>query len=164
MRLILTRRRNLELGTNANEVDRLEAQLEDLDLERTVKIIRELVVMHHDDPNFSFEMLEKMIHFLHTPSILESPDKYPELIRTMKLEATLATENSPYAEVRANVDPTDDPEMPCSTIRAWTIGICFSCIGSFIDNLFAFRYPSISIGVNVAQLCACECDSFLLSL
>ena len=130
--------------------------MNDLSLERTLNIIRELYDMHRDDLNFPHDMLQKMEEFLHHEAVLQNPDKYPELVYAMKLEATLATQNSPYAEVRANVDPTDDPDMACSTIRAWVIGIAFSLGGSFIDNLFAFRYPSISIGVNVAQLCACE--------
>ena len=66
-------------------------------------------------------------------------------------EALLATTNSPYVEVRANVDPDDDPAMPVSTVRAWFIGVVFCCAGTFIDTLFAFRQPSISVGVNVAQ-------------
>ncbi len=44
--------------------------------------------------------------------------------------------------------------MPVSTVRAWFIGFVFCCAGTFIDTLFAFRQPSISVGVNVAQLLA----------
>lgn len=32
-------------------------------------------------------------------------------------------EDSPYAEVRASVSNIDDPEMPCLTLRMWTIGM-----------------------------------------
>ncbi|KJX98550.1 opt oligopeptide transporter like protein [Zymoseptoria brevis] len=73
----------------------------------------------------------------------------------------LATENSPYAEVRAVADPTDDPNMPCSTLRAWFLGIIFCCFGVFIDTLFAFRYPNISVSANVAQLVAYPAGTFL---
>lgn len=146
----------MELGTNEEEVERLEAALETMTLERTIVIITDLAEMHRDDQNFPGDMLKEMTAFLANPDIAANPDKYPGVVRAMKMEAILATENSPYAEVRANVDPTDDPTMPVSTIRAWFIGIIFCIIGSFIDNLFAFRNPSISIGVNVAQLVACE--------
>lgn len=127
-----------------------------MSLERVITIVKELVLMHRDDPNFSGALLQNMDDFLADPSIVANPDKHLELIRAMKLEAILSTENSPYAEVRANVDPTDDPSLPVSTIRAWVIGIVFSMVGCFIDNLFAFRNPGIGIGTNVAQLVACE--------
>ncbi|KZV69639.1 OPT superfamily oligopeptide transporter [Peniophora sp. CONT] len=130
-------------------------------LERTIVIITDLAEMHRDDQNFSGDMLTEMMDFLVNPDIAANPEKYPAVVRAMKMEAILATENSPYAEVRANVDPTDDPTMPVSTIRAWFIGIIFCVIGSFIDNLFAFRNPSISIGVNVAQLVAYPVGTFL---
>lgn len=110
--------------------------------------------MHESDPNFSGETLNQMQDFLANPPTSDSADN--ETLRLMKLEVLLATENSPYAEVRANVDPTDDPSLPCSTLRAWFIGIVFCCIGTAVDTLFAFRYPSISISSNVAQLVACE--------
>jgi hypothetical protein len=149
--------RNLEIGTTQDELDHLEDSVSTLSMERTVAIITELVLMHRDDPNFSGTVMQDMIDFLADPSIAASPDKYPDVVKAMKIEAILATENSPYVEVRANVDATDDPDMPQSTIRAWFIGIFFSICGSFIDNLFAFRNPGISIGTNVAQLLACEC-------
>lgn len=88
--------------------------------------------------------------------VLANPDKYHELIREMKIESIMATENSPYLEVRANVDPTDDPTTPVMTFRVLFIGTIFCGAGSFIDTLFGYRYPAISVGANVAQLLACE--------
>ncbi|WVQ66274.1 OPT family small oligopeptide transporter [Kwoniella botswanensis] len=152
---------HLELGTSEEEAERLEAIYNTMTLERTMKIIRELVQMHRDDPNFSGALLEDMNSFVNNPDIIASPDKHTQVITAMKMEAVLATENSPYVEVRANVDPTDDPDMPASTIRAWAIGVVFCIIGSFIDNLFAFRNPAISIGTNVAQLVAYPLGVFL---
>jgi predicted lipoprotein len=67
--------------------------------------------------------------------ILDNPEKHQEIIWEMKLEAALITNNSPYAEVRAVVDNKDDPSTPCSTIRAWTIGIFFSVILAFINQV-----------------------------
>lgn len=72
----------------------------------------------------------------------------------MKLEAALITNNSPYSEVRAVVDNKDDPDMPCSTIRAWTIGVFFSIFLAFVNQLFSIRQPPINIESNVAQLLA----------
>jgi OPT family small oligopeptide transporter len=83
----------------------------------------------------------------------------------MKLEAALITNNSPYAEVRAVVDNTDDTSTPCSTIRAWVIGLIFSVLLAFINQLFSVRQPPITVMANVAQLLAYPagklCDTFL---
>lgn len=121
-----------------------------------MQIIQQLYLIHENDQNFPRPTLERMQEFLQSPQIMDTPDKYPELVREMKIEAILATSNSPYLEVRANVDPTDDPTMPSLTFRVFIIGTIFAAIGSFIDTLFGFRQPAISIGPNVAQLIACE--------
>lgn len=99
-----------------------------------------------------------MEELLRNPDVLANPERYPELIHEMKVEAILATENSPYLEVRANVDPTDDQSMPSLTFRVLLIGSVFSAVGSFIDTLFGYRYPAVYIGANVAQLLACEAN------
>lgn len=86
--------------------------------------------------------------------LFENPDKHGALIAEMKLEAALITNNSPYAEVRAVVDNHDDPSTPCSTVRAWAIGLFFSFFLAFINQLFSIRQPIISIEANVVQLLA----------
>lgn len=108
------------------------------------------------DQNFPGSALERMNNFLDNPDVLERPEKHQELIDEMKMEAILSTENSPYAEVRAVVDPDDDPTMPSLTIRVWIIGCIFSCAGSFIDSFFLMRNPPVYIGANVAQLLSCK--------
>ena len=110
--------------------------------------------VHERDPNFPHSVLLRIQEFLENEDIMENPEKHEELIHEMKVEAALITNNSPYSEVRAVVDNTDDPSTPCSTIRAWVIGIFFSVILAFINQLFSIRQPSISIEANVAQLLA----------
>ena len=44
--------------------------------------------------------------------------------------------------------------MPCSTIRAWVIGVFFSCCVAFINGFFEIRQPPIAVGANVPQLLA----------
>jgi hypothetical protein len=61
--------------------------------------------------------------------ITDNPEKHLEIIHEMKMEALLSTENSPYLEVRANVDPTDETDLPVLTFRVLVIGSCFSAIG-----------------------------------
>ena len=78
----------------------------------------------------------------------------------MKIQAALITSNSPYAEVRAVVDNHDDPTLPVSTLRAWAIGIFFSCCISFINSFFDVRLPSISVIATVPQLLAYPVGKF----
>jgi hypothetical protein len=112
--------------------------------------------MHKHDQNFPEATLVKMQQFLDDPDMSDNGGKNSELVHEMKLEAVLATENSPYVEVRANVDATDDPSMPSFTLRVWVIGILFSGAGAFINQLFSIRQPAVQIPANVAQLLACE--------
>lgn len=62
-------------------------------------------------------------------------------------------EDSPYAEVRVAVRNYDE-DVPCNTIRAWTIGMFMVCIGSAVNTLFSLRNPTISLGVLIAQIIA----------
>lgn len=48
-------------------------------------------------------------------------------------------------QVRAVVSSVDDPSIPCSTIRAWVIGLFFACTGAVINQLFSLRYPRIEV-------------------
>jgi OPT family small oligopeptide transporter len=113
-----------------------------------------VLVIHENDPNFPHAVLQKIKEFLGNEAIFDNPEKHEDLIYEMKLEAALITNNSPYAEVRAVVDNHDDVNVPCSTIRAWVIGLAFSAILGFINQLFSIRQPTITVLANVAQLLA----------
>ncbi|KAK1781730.1 OPT oligopeptide transporter protein-domain-containing protein [Copromyces sp. CBS 386.78] len=62
-------------------------------------------------------------------------------------------ENSPYPEVRAAV-PNFDQDLPCNTIRAWTIGLSLILLGASMNTIFSLRAPSISLGSLIAQIIA----------
>jgi hypothetical protein len=81
--------------------------------------MKKVLKIHDSDPNFPVLILRKIEEFLGNEDVFENPEKHSDLIDEMKTEAALITGNSPYAEVRAVVDNTDDPSMPCSTIRSW---------------------------------------------
>ncbi|EPY49188.1 OPT oligopeptide transporter Isp4 [Schizosaccharomyces cryophilus OY26] len=66
-------------------------------------------------------------------------------------------DDSPYPEVRTSVSPTDDPSMPCNTIRMWTIGFIFSTVGAAVNMFFSLRNPPVTITVLIAQLIAYPC-------
>lgn len=79
----------------------------------------------------------------------------------MKIETALIINNSPYAPVRAIVDNHDDPSLPVSTIRAWSMGIVFAACVSFINAFFSIRLPAIAVGSNIVQLLAYPIGKFM---
>ncbi|PNP57911.1 hypothetical protein THARTR1_02069 [Trichoderma harzianum] len=62
-------------------------------------------------------------------------------------------EDSPYPEVRAAVHNYDE-DVPCNTVRAWTIGLSLVVLGASMNTIFSLRRPAISIGALVAQIIA----------
>ncbi|KAL2883275.1 hypothetical protein SGCOL_001469 [Colletotrichum sp. CLE4] len=48
----------------------------------------------------------------------------------------------------------DDPTLPCLTIRMWVIGIGFCLLGSGVNTLYTFRFPSISLSQSAIQFLA----------
>jgi hypothetical protein len=109
---------------------------------------------HTHDPNFPAGALDRLKDFLNNASILESPEKHGSVIDEAKTEVSLLTTNSPYVEVRAVVDPFDDPSIPVATIRAWVIGLAFVVLAAFVNQLFSVRQPSITLNAAVIQLLA----------
>lgn len=60
-------------------------------------------------------------------------------------------EDSPYPEVRSAVRNYDE-DVPCNTIRAWTIGLGLVIMGASMNTFFSLRSPSIGISPLVAQI------------
>lgn len=98
--------------------------------------------------------LERLEAFLDNSALFENPEKHKQEIDEAKIEVLLLTSNSPYPEVRAVVDPYDDPDMPCGTIRAWVIGLGFVIIIAFVNQLFSVRQPTINLEATVVQFLA----------
>ncbi|OTA94243.1 hypothetical protein M434DRAFT_384166 [Hypoxylon sp. CO27-5] len=146
----------VETDLNVTEDDLAEARelASRLTLGDVRPMMEKVLIIHENDPNFPFSIIQKIQAFLGNESIFENPEKHAGLIEEMKLEAALITVNSPYAEVRAVVDNHDDINTPCGTIRAWVIGVGFSVLLAFINTLFSIRQPMITVQANVAQLLA----------
>ncbi|EEQ38622.1 hypothetical protein CLUG_02748 [Clavispora lusitaniae ATCC 42720] len=70
----------------------------------------------------------------------------------VKTEAGIINFWSPYPEVRSVTNPYDDPNTPCETLRAYIVGIIWTAVGSFINQYFYDRQPSITFDSSVAQL------------
>lgn len=69
-----------------------------------------------------------------------------------KIEAVIMSYHSPYPEVRAVTDCYDDPNTYCETPRVYLLGLIWTAIGSFINQFFAERQPSISLSAAVVQV------------
>jgi len=145
-----------DLKITEEDLEEIETKLGSMTLDATMDIMRQVLLLHEHDQNFPGAVLQKIKFFTQDEDVVANPAMHAELIREMKLEAILVTENSPYAEVRAVVDNTDDVDLPVGTPRAWFIGLLFVIGGAFINQLFAVRQPAITVTANVAQLLACE--------
>ncbi|KAK7754225.1 hypothetical protein SLS62_003802 [Diatrype stigma] len=69
------------------------------------------------------------------------------------MKAAEELEDSPYEEVRAAVHNYDE-DLPCNTVRAWTIGLSLVVLGASANTLLSLRSPSIGLGPLVAQIIA----------
>ncbi|KAI2621122.1 OPT-domain-containing protein [Hypoxylon sp. NC1633] len=61
-------------------------------------------------------------------------------------------DNSPYAQVRASVSPTDNTSLSINTPRMWVLSTLFSVLGSSTNLFFSLRYPSVAITPVIALL------------
>ncbi|UZP36525.1 hypothetical protein NXS19_004341 [Fusarium pseudograminearum] len=143
-----------EQDLHVTEDDLLEAR--ELASKYTLEDVRHIMArvyrIHEKDPNFPHTVIQKIKAFLENDELFTNPEKHENLVQEMKLEAALITNNSPYAEVRAVVENKDDTSIPSSTIRSWAIGLIFSMLLAFTNQLFDIRQPAIRIMANVAQL------------
>jgi OPT family oligopeptide transporter len=94
--------------------------------------------------------------------LLNNPGKYPEAEdedeqRSFVSDSDIEDEedppdNSPYAQVRASVAPTDNTSLSINTPRMWALSILFSILGSSTNLFFSLRYPSVAITPVIALL------------
>ncbi|KAG9081832.1 hypothetical protein FS749_007352 [Ceratobasidium sp. UAMH 11750] len=143
-----------DLGIDSEQLDRLARLAEQITDEEAEILIREVLEDHEYDPLYPNSVLDVAKRFLRDPDLRNDPALYQKTLREVKLEVALIIHDSPYAEVRAVVSPEDDPSMPCSTVRAWTIGLLFACAGAIINQFFSLRFPRIDIDEVVTQLLA----------
>lgn len=154
-------------------------RINELSIDSALTILREALAEHKDDFNFlheDYQLIERLVHL--TPenfdmgsrqekekvfqedNLQESPKNFKNKTYLniidwnlqVRLEAALIAFHSPYPEIRAITDPVDDPSIPIETLRAYVIGFFWTLVGSFINNMFVHRLPSISLGLHTIQL------------
>lgn len=86
------------------------------------------------------------------------PKNTHKFLSELHFPKQFAENDSPYPEVQAVVDPTDNPETPVNTFRVWVLGTIFTILGTDIDQFFSLRYPGIYIYSYLAQFLAYPCS------
>ncbi|KAL2843776.1 OPT oligopeptide transporter protein-domain-containing protein [Aspergillus pseudodeflectus] len=140
------------LGCSPQEFLEAEDYSKTLELEEAASRAKHILHFHEHDPNFNRESIVRLQAFVDNTDLFQNPNAHAELIADIKIEVSLLTENSPYAEVRAVVSNKDDVSSPAGTIRAWTIGLLFVVLLSFVNQLFSVRQPAIRVEGAVVQL------------
>ncbi|KAK8933406.1 Oligopeptide transporter 5 [Platanthera zijinensis] len=69
----------------------------------------------------------------------------------------------PIEEVRLTVDPTDNPNLPALTFRAWLLGVISCVMLSFANMFFGYRTNQLGIGSVCVQIAALPIGRFLAS-
>ncbi|KAK9367899.1 OPT oligopeptide transporter protein-domain-containing protein [Lipomyces kononenkoae] len=125
----------------------------------SLKTLTSIAEYHSDDFNFSKMSLEKVRLLLAGEEVYgQGHELY---VLDLLIEGTVLKFHSPYPEVRAICDPMDDTNIPVETVRAYFLGIIWVAIGSFINQLFANRQPSLTIGSTAIQILLFPCGKFL---
>ncbi|KND87135.1 Glutathione transporter 1 [Tolypocladium ophioglossoides CBS 100239] len=123
--------------------------------------LKEMYGKHVHDFNFPSDMLKRAADLIANDTDTIDPEQARVLLHELNEQKQLLLNDSPYPEVRAVVEPTDDPTIPVNTFRVWFLGTVFAIIGTGINQFFSLRYPGISIASSVAQHLAYPCGVFM---
>ncbi|KAK9375209.1 OPT oligopeptide transporter protein-domain-containing protein [Lipomyces chichibuensis] len=156
---LATAGKDVEDVLNGSAAEFILEKLQQMTVDESLVILREALDYHDDDLNFPTETFEKIKLLLQGQEASQMDADTYEL--DLKLEATLMKYHSPYPEVRAICDPTDDPTLPAETIRAYFLGILWVAVGGFINEFFSLRQPSLSLQSAVLQILLYPCGKFL---
>lgn len=146
-------------------------KIELLEIPKAIEILREALAEHGEDVNFpsnDYHLIERLLSQI-PENLGETKDSQDDKSGSnkdleesegathfwsveVKLEAALIAYHLPYPEVRAVVDPFDEPEMPVETARVYVISLFWTLVGSTINNFFVHRLPSITLSTSTVQL------------
>ncbi|KAJ6443803.1 OPT oligopeptide transporter family [Purpureocillium lavendulum] len=129
--------------------------------------LRALIEEHELDQNFCHDILDRARAYLAksppdeaSPKSEEDVEAARAIIEDFRAQEELARNNSAYPEVRAVVDPTDDPTLPVGTFRVFLLGTFFAIFGTALHQFFSMRMPSIHISTYVVQLLTLPLGTF----
>ncbi|ERS95325.1 uncharacterized protein SPSK_01435 [Sporothrix schenckii 1099-18] len=157
----------------ADDIAFVMDKIDTLSVDEARAILEKMLVDHEYDYNFSQLQRDKISALLKGPASSDSDvaSKEGEGAGTgtdtddwelrLKTEAAINKFYSPYPEVRAVSAPTDDPSIPCETIRAHLLGYIWAALAQFTNSLFNSRFPTISLTSAVAQILLYPCGLLL---
>ncbi|CAI4885466.1 CLL_collapsed_G0022820.mRNA.1.CDS.1 [Saccharomyces cerevisiae] len=127
-------------------------KMPELTLEDSFKILKDSIIYFEDDENIPHDQYEewKRLVDLEDLDSKEGINEYDSF--DIRAFASAIKFHSPYQEVRAVVDPEDDPTIPVETFRAYFLAIIWSVIGSGFNEFFSHRVVSISLGTPIIQM------------
>ncbi|KAJ5716810.1 OPT oligopeptide transporter [Penicillium malachiteum] len=138
-----------------------EGEITDLELDDLVELLKETLAEHEMDGNFPQEMLDNAREFLAKDVKQITTMEAQSLLREIREQRELLLNDSPYPEVRAVVDPTDDPSISANTFRAWFIGLILTIVFTGVNQLFTLRYPTIFLYSYVSQVVSLPMGQFM---
>ncbi|SCU98828.1 LAME_0G00716g1_1 [Lachancea meyersii CBS 8951] len=139
------------------EIDYVGGFIAKLSLEESIQIIKNAVVEFSDDPNIPSEEYAEFerLSDVEPKSLVSSSE-----IFEAKALAALVEYHSPYKEVRATVDPFDDPDVPIETVRSYVLALIWAIVGSGFNEFFAHRLIPISLSTSAIQMLLFPCGRF----
>lgn len=145
--------------TDEEKIDELsnEQSLSDETKEDAFAQLRELYAEHELDYNFPHDLLLRAKYAIDQENKDPNQENTRQLVSEFHFQKQLAENDSPYPEVRALVDPTDDPSTPVNTFRVWVLGTIFAILGTGVDQFFSLRYPGLTIYSYLIQFLAYPC-------
>lgn len=138
-----------------------EGEITDIELEELTALVKETISEHEMDGNFPQEMLDEAREFLTKDPKQITALEAQSLLQDIRKQRDLLLNDSPYPEVRAVVDPTDDPEVSASTFRSWFIGLVLTVVFTGVNQLFTLRYPTIILYSYVSQVVSYPIGTFM---
>lgn len=142
----------------ADDVEFVMDKVNTLTVDECNDIIDKLLKYHEYDYNFSQSLRDKLAALRKGPADDQTVEDWELQLKT---EVAVCKFYSPYPEVRAVSTPTDDPDMPCETIRAHLLGYAWAVLAQFVNSLFNSRFPTITITSQVAQILLYPCGLLL---
>lgn len=144
---------NQKLDISERDINYILDRIDNYTTQEAIDILRQAIEYHEEDPNFSWENLNKLRQLVEGPEAFGGSVKEYEF--DLKLEASLINDWSPYPEVRAVTEAAADDEESCETFRVCFIGLIYG-VGSCVLNTFVFqsisKYFNHWIGVTITDL------------
>ncbi|KAJ5752388.1 OPT oligopeptide transporter [Penicillium odoratum] len=138
-----------------------DREVTDIELEELTALVKETLSEHEMDGNFPQEMLDEAREFLAKDPKQITALEAQSPLQDIRKQRDILLNDSPYPEVRAVVDPTDDPTVSANTFRAWFTGLLLTIVFTGVNQLFTLRYPSIFLYSYVSQVVAYPMGKFM---